>query len=158
MHSRVLIEGLLNLGRVDVLSAGNKHVLFAIDDGEIPAFVILGQVARVEPAGVVHGLGRCLRVVEVAGAETGAFEHQFAHFLSRQRLVVVVHDPGIHKEIGPADAPRFLNRIFRCERKYPGSELGHAKPLLETHPFFPRIFPYQRYGQRGAAAGAEAKG
>src|SRR5690606_32902097 len=87
MDGRVLVKRLLDLRRVAVFAAGDEHVLFAIDDREIPILVVPGQVAGMEPALFVDDLGRGLRVAVVAGAEAGPFKHQLAHRAGGQGLV-----------------------------------------------------------------------
>src|SRR5207237_795058 len=55
-----------NLGAVDVLAAGDDHVLLAVDDPDIALVVLADQVAGVEPT-AFERLGGGLRVVPVAG-------------------------------------------------------------------------------------------
>ena len=49
-HRRVAEENLLDLDRVDVLAAGDDHVLLAVDEGDEALGVHAPEVARVEPA------------------------------------------------------------------------------------------------------------
>ena len=67
------LEGGLEVRRADVLAAGgDDQLLLAVDDREVAVLVDLADVAGVEPAVVVEGLGRLLRVVEVALEDVAA--------------------------------------------------------------------------------------
>ena len=57
----------LDLGRVGVEAADDEHVLQPVGDGDVPVVVHDADVAGVEPALGVDGLGRGLGVLEVAG-------------------------------------------------------------------------------------------
>ncbi len=50
------VQRLLDLDRVDVLAAGQEHVVLAADDGDELAGIPGGQIADVQPAAVVLGL------------------------------------------------------------------------------------------------------
>jgi hypothetical protein len=49
-HRSELMQHALDLGRIDVLAAGNVHVLPAVDDVVEAVFVDAGGVTRVKPA------------------------------------------------------------------------------------------------------------
>ena len=63
---------LLHLGRVDVEPAGDEHVLDPVGDVDVAGRVHHPHVAGVEPPVGVDGLGRGLRVVDVAGHDVVA--------------------------------------------------------------------------------------
>src|SRR5579885_2103161 len=69
-HRLVLVQNVLHLRRIDVLAAGEDHVLFAIHDVDVAFGVNYGQVARVEPA-VPYGLRRGFRSLPVARRDGG---------------------------------------------------------------------------------------
>ena len=58
----------LDLGRIAVEAADDVHVLDAVGDPQVAALVHHGDVAGVEPAVGVDGLGGLLGVVEVTRA------------------------------------------------------------------------------------------
>ena len=55
---RMAGERVLDLGRVDVLAAGDDHVLHPVDEEEVPVVVEVAGVARVVPAVAEGVLGR----------------------------------------------------------------------------------------------------
>ena len=64
-------QDVLHLGAVDVLAAGDDHVLLAVDDPDVALVVLTNQVTGVEPA-AGERLGGGLRVVPVARHQTSA--------------------------------------------------------------------------------------
>ncbi len=50
LHLGVFVKDLLDVPGVDVVTARDDHVLFAVDDVKIALFVHFGDVAGVEPA------------------------------------------------------------------------------------------------------------
>ena len=65
-HGRVLGQDLLDLGRVDVLPAGDDHVLEPVLDEEVAVVVDVPDVAGAEPAVVGDRLGGVVGLVQVA--------------------------------------------------------------------------------------------
>ena len=57
----MFVEHVLDLHRVDILAAGDEHILLAVVDVEIPLIVIFNDVARVEPAVLVEHRSRGVR-------------------------------------------------------------------------------------------------
>ena len=71
-------EHRLDLGRVDVLAAGDVHVLEAAADAVEALLVALGDVARAEPAVVGERAARRLLVAPVAGENVRAAHLELA--------------------------------------------------------------------------------
>ena len=91
----VLVEGGLDLGGVDVLTAADDDVLQPVDDVE-EAFVIEpAEVAGEEPA-VAEGSGRGLGVVEVAPHDSGPSQPDLADIAARRLVAVGVDDLHLH--------------------------------------------------------------
>src|SRR5205807_8970653 len=59
-------EELLNFSGEEVLAAANDHLLEPTHDVDIPVSIHRGQVARVQPALTINGLGGLLRHLVVA--------------------------------------------------------------------------------------------
>ncbi len=141
----MLVQNLFDLDRVHVLAAAEEHVLLAVDDEKVPLVVVLCQIAGVEPAICVHCRRARLRVVEIAGAVRGTFQHEFADFVRTERMVVVVHHARVDKEIRATDRAGFANRVFWREREDAGTKLGHAESLFEANAFFLGVLFDQRH-------------
>ena len=77
-----LVQHVLDLGRIDVLAAGNVHVLPAIDDVVEAFFVDPRGVAGMQPA-VGEGRPVGVRPVPVAGRDVRSLDPEFAE--SRRR-------------------------------------------------------------------------
>src|SRR5689334_3765283 len=71
-------EQLLDLRRVAVLAAGDRHVLLAPDDEVVAIGAALPQIASVPPAAAKR-LGGRLRPIPVARADVRAGKRQLAH-------------------------------------------------------------------------------
>ncbi len=101
--SRVRVEELLDLRRVDVLAAADDHVLDPPDDVQVTRLVHDGEVAGVHPACGVDHLGGLLRLVPVAQhdrvaagahlARRPARQHQAGLRVDHLHLDVRVHPP-----------------------------------------------------------------
>src|SRR3546814_3631613 len=61
----MLHQGVLDLGRIDVLSARDDHVLHPVHDVEKPVLIYISAVARPDPA-VDQRCRRLLRLVPIA--------------------------------------------------------------------------------------------
>ena len=68
------VEHLLDLARVDVVTAADDQLLLAVDEEQIPVLVDPPEVSGREPALGVERLRRRLRVVPVAGDHGRAAE------------------------------------------------------------------------------------
>ncbi len=90
----VFEKDLFDVARVDVVAAGNDHVLFAVHDEKIALRVHHGDIAGVQPA-VDDGLGRGILALPVAPHDLGAAHHEFAGLAHR-------HFPGGIVEIDDA--------------------------------------------------------
>src|SRR5689334_3375653 len=77
-RDRLIAEkDVLHLARVDVVAAGDDHVLRAVHQREVAVLVEAAEVAGVEPA-VAQGLGRRLGHVEVAGHDGRTVDQHLA--------------------------------------------------------------------------------
>src|SRR5581483_12049366 len=73
---RDLMQNVLDLGRIDVLAAGDVHVLPAVDD-VVEAFLIdAGRITGVQPAVGERRLVR-LRPVPIARRDVGSLDPEF---------------------------------------------------------------------------------
>ena len=81
----VVHEPLLDLDAVDVLAAPDDHVLLAVGDEEEAVLVEVADVAGVQPAVGVDGLGGGLGLVPVAGHEDRAGDADLAGLADAER-------------------------------------------------------------------------
>src|SRR3984957_7168058 len=82
-HRRVLGHGLLDLGRVDVLPAGDDHVLDPVRDEQEAAVVHVPDVAAAQPARRGDRRRGVLRPVQVAHHPLGRTEPELARLPGR---------------------------------------------------------------------------
>ena len=121
-HGRVRRQGVLDLGAVDVLAAGDDHVLLAVDHVQEALLVRADQVTGMEPA-AAERLGRGLGVLPVPGHGRRAAVDDLADLAGRDVLHVVVDDPGRH------DAHRLADRADLAERVRAGQRAGDRRHL-----------------------------
>src|SRR4029450_12815365 len=86
-HVGMAVDHVLHLGRVDVLAAGDDHVLHPVHDRDVTVVVDDGHVARAEPV-TVHHLGGGLGAVPIPShhVRTG---HDHLALLPRLHLAAV---------------------------------------------------------------------
>ena len=90
MHRRMLVERDLDLDARDVLAAGDDDVLGAVLDLDVTVGMLDREIAGVHPA-AAEGLGRRLRVLEVAEHHRVAADHDLAHGLAVVRQLEDEH-------------------------------------------------------------------
>ena len=115
------MEEVLDLDGIDVFTAGDDDVLFAVYQIVEAVLVLHGHISGVEPAVVVQDLFGRLRVVVVADHDAGTFDGQFADLALRHRLTVFINDPAFPLVAGDADGPNLVE-IFHAEMDTAGSE------------------------------------
>ena len=94
-HCRVFVDGCLYLGRVDVLTAAQNHVLGPVDEKQEAVVIQVANVTGVEPP-IGQGLGIGLRSVQVTAEHVSAADPQLA-VLTRPLIGTVLgHDPSLH--------------------------------------------------------------
>ena len=82
-HGRVAEQHVLDLGAVDVLAAGDDHVLGPVDEVHVAVVVHVAEVAGVVPAVDERG-GRLLGLVPVADHDVLAPDDHLADLAGRQ--------------------------------------------------------------------------
>ena len=100
----------LDLHGVDVLAAGDDHVLLAVHEVDETVFVHTGHVAGVEPS-VADAVVRGFLVLVVAEHDAGAAHDEFAHFLAFHVVAVFVHDAGLPQVAGLADGAHLVQVV-----------------------------------------------
>ncbi len=101
----------LDLGRIDVLAAGDDHVLRAIDDVVQSLRIAARHVAAAIPTVAQH-VGRRVGLLPVPGGDRGRADPQFARRAVRQSVTVGVGDPEFDEREGTAAT---LQRRFVVE-------------------------------------------
>lgn len=79
----MLADDVLHLRGIDVLPAGDDHVLHPVDDEQIALFVEISGIARMHPA-APQGLLRLLRLLPIALHHDGPANHDLADPVRRQ--------------------------------------------------------------------------
>ena len=88
---------ILDFDRVDVLAAGNDHVLDAVDDEDEAVFVHVTAVAGVHPA-IDHGAGGLLRPLPITHHDIVAAHDDLTDGAEGNRLVVGIDDAHLAAE------------------------------------------------------------
>ena len=129
---RTFDQQVLDLGRVDVLAAGNDHFLAAAIDIEIAFPVEVSHVAGVEPAVDQHR-GGGLRCLPVADHDVVALDQYFPGHAARHVGAELVDDA--HAAVGgfPAGRADFTHRFFGLEIDGDGAGFGRAINLHQGH-------------------------
>src|ERR1700710_1176013 len=93
-HRRMLRDDVFHLHRIDVLAAGDDHVLYAIDQIDIAFLVHVAAVAGMHPV-VDHGPGGFFRAFPIAHHHILAADRDFADHAGRDGLLVGIDDPNL---------------------------------------------------------------
>ena len=132
---RMIADRALDFGGIDVLAAGDDHVLDAVVDVEIAVLVHVAGIAGAQPAVAAERFGGRLRQVPVAGHVGAGAGRDLADFARRQSLAVGVEDREFdagQRLAGRAHAVQSLDVIFRRQRDDGAGGLGHAVHLHEA--------------------------
>src|SRR6185503_20075427 len=89
---RVIADRALDLGGVDVLAAGDDHVLDADVDIEVAVLIHVAGIAGAEPAVAAESPGGRLRQVPVANHVGAGAGGDFANLARRQWFAVRIED------------------------------------------------------------------
>ncbi len=131
-HLGKLEYGILHLGRVNVLSSGDEHVLLAFHNVEVAVLVHSGQVARVKPP-ACKCLFCGLRPVPVTLHHVRATHDQLSNLAHRHIVHVMVDHTSLQVKNGPADGAGLLEGEILAQSGYAGRSLAHAEALLEYY-------------------------
>ncbi len=98
----MLVEHVFHLARVDVVAAGDDHVLLAVHDPEEAILIHAGDVARVQPA-LPQNFGRLIGTLPVPLHHLRALECDLTCLARGQAFACLqVHDLGVG--VGDGDA------------------------------------------------------
>ena len=125
----------LDLGGIDVLAAGDDHVLDAVVDVEIAVLVEIAGVSSAQPVVLVQRSGGGLRQVPVAGHVGAGARRDLADFARRQFVAVGIEDRELNAGqglAGGAHAVQPLDVILRRQCDDGAGGLGHAVHLHKT--------------------------
>ena len=131
-HERVGVEGLLDLGAVHVLAAGDDHVLRAVEQEQVAVVVEAAHVAGPVPAVAQHRRG-LLRLVPVAGHDVRALHGHLTGLTVGQRSAVGAadHDLDAHHRLTGRAAPVAVDEpLLVAEAGHQRRRLGGA---VEVH-------------------------
>ena len=129
-----------SLGRIDIFTAGDDHILFPIDHVDIPLFIDLTDVFRVEPA-LFEGLLRLLLFVPVSPGKAEPARAHLSDALGND-VVIVVDDLRLH--IDRRSAAGGEDALVAC-RQFPATsslEMKVVHPVVSVVPMcWPRMEP-----------------
>ena len=83
------VQNVFNFLGVNVFSAPNDQIFFAVGDVIIAVFVNMSDITRMEPAIMQHGR-RLLRLVPVSLHHTGTFDDDLSRLTGRKILIFIV--------------------------------------------------------------------
>ena len=146
----------LDLGGVDVLPAGDDHVLVAVTDEEEALVVDRTGVAGAVPAVGQH-LGGAFRLVPVAGHHVRPLHDDLAYLVRIGLAAVGAHHPHVGEEDRLAGRPHLPFGVGRVEHRAARGRLGHAVGLLHRHAAL-EPGAQGRQGERGAGCADGAQG
>ena len=87
-------QHVLHFARIDVVAAGNQHVVLAVDQIEEPVLVHVADVARVQPPASKGSRGR-FRIVPVIGHRLRSAADDLAALSGRERTILFVEHRGL---------------------------------------------------------------
>ncbi len=125
----VLVENVLDLGRVDVLAAGDDHVLRPADDPVVALLVACCDVAGQEPA-VREGGGGCLVVLPVTGEDVRAADDELSLGGAVEQVARLgIAERDVDVRVGLAGVAPLARRVLGREAEDVRRSLGQAVAL-----------------------------
>ena len=126
-HFGMLVQDLVHFARVDIVAAHDDQIFFAVHDIIVALFVVVGDVAGMQPA-VGQGGGRLFGTVPVALHDLRTAHQHLALLIGAQNMVAVVdvHDADLGMREGHADGAFLLRAVQRVGRDA-GRGLGQAE-------------------------------
>ena len=96
-YIRVRVKDIFHLCGIDVFTAGYDHVLFSINNIDIPFTVNYGHIPCIEPA-IQDGLFRFFWKIPISGSYDVSLNNDFTYlFIVFSYLIaLIVHDLKIH--------------------------------------------------------------
>ena len=91
-YRRMLVEGVFDLHRIDILAATDNHVFGPVYDVNIKIFVNRGEVARVQPT-VPQAISTFLTQLPVTLHNIGASRNHLAHLPRLDVLHFIINHP-----------------------------------------------------------------
>ena len=135
---RMGIDRVFDFGRIDILAAGNDHVLHPVADIEVTIFIEIARIARAEPAVAINGLSRCIWHLPIASHVFGRSGGNFANCARRQAVSILINDlqfDPIQRSPDRAHAiAPFRDVVSRVEGCDCARCFGHAVHLHKTAP------------------------
>ena len=132
----VLVHGVFDFGGIDVLTAGNDHVLEPVADENEAFLVHVGSVTGMQPA-VAQCFAGGVLATPVTEHDVGTAHHDFAHFAARQFVPLLIDDQqfgGGQGATGGAQATTLGSVVARHQRGQQRCRLGLAVELAGRHP------------------------
>ena len=141
-HFGVLVQDLVHFAGVNVVTAHDDQILLAVHDVVVAFFVVVGDVAGMQPA-VGQGGGRLFGTVPVALHDLRTAHQHLALLIGAQDMVAVVdvHDAGLGMREGHADGAFLLRAVQRVGRDagrglgqaetFDDAGVGHAHPAAQ---------------------------
>ena len=118
-------QEIFNLYRIQVLTAGDDHVLLPVHQIDEAILILTGHIAGEEPA-VLQDFGSGLGILIVAGHDAVALDNQLAHVALGHILATLIHDAGLPAKAGLADGTHLMD-VLHAQMDTAGADgLGQA--------------------------------
>src|ERR1700674_1146187 len=101
---------------IDILSAGNDHILGTPSDVVVALFVLSRQVSSIEPP-VAERRGCRFGVSPIAGTNMAAAEDQFADLAAHHIVTFFIDYARLTMESGETDGSSFADCVGQTEPK-----------------------------------------
>jgi hypothetical protein len=132
----VFVEDILHLGRVDVLAAGDDHIVDPVDEKQVAVLVEVARIAGKEPA-VTECVCGLLREPPVLAHPWWAVEDGLTSLPLRDGIVGGdrvpgslrfgrFHDPDLVVRGGTPDTSQLVSHLLGADERRTGTHLGHS--------------------------------
>src|SRR5262245_24344001 len=113
-NSRMLVQDLFDLPRIDVVATANDQVLLPVDDCEVAVLVDPAYVPGAEPP-IGDGRGRLCRPAPISLHDVVATDHDLADLTLGDVVALLIDDPHLHPSDGGANGARLALPVRMIE-------------------------------------------
>ena len=126
------MQEFFHLDRIDILAAGDEHILFAVDHIEKAVRILPHHIASGEPA-ILQRIGGRLRILPVSRGGHRPFQLQFTGLVYIRFLPGIIDDPDIDIKIGHPDRADLADSVILVQAGDVRPHLGQPVPLTDRH-------------------------